>query len=1028
MRKTPLSGILSGINRKAGSIRKTEVLGSWLYGVAYRIALRAKKTRDHRQRREYPISFQAEDRRSSDLVWRELQAHLDSEVQNLPTRLRAPFVLCCLEGRSRKEAAGDLCCNEGTVSSRIARARELLQKRLARRGVTLSATLCAGELCGQTSAASVPVGLTSKTVEAAMHAGVGASAEALVLAQGFGTVMGLARWHVGAMFFLGFGLLVAGASMQELVAPFEQPAASKAADSPPIDAPIRKDRFGDLLPEGAIARLGTERLRHNGSINRVAFSPDGLFLASSGNQGQVRLWEAATGRKVRAFVTLSGGISQCLAFSPDGSLLATDKEYTGIWDVATGALLRNLKSKHSGLATSMMFAPDGQSLVLGTSHDNSIWFYDPATGEAQRHFAGHTGPVLVSVFSKDGTMLASASKDGTARLWDVKTGLVIHTFKLDDEVVDVALSADGKLLATKTVKVVQLWDIASKKATHRFEQRSAPVRSLAFSPDCTILAFEGGLWDVATGMKRCTCEQANAYAMAFSPDSKTVATAGYSGIVGMYDAKTGKELPQSGASPNRAAFIGIQFTPDGKNVVTKGNDGVHLWDLEKQQPVYRLSQRDVHESLESPVISPDGKILATGSERDVTLWDAGTGRELRRLRGGSDVVEHGMHPTLAFSQDSKSIASGARTKTLRIWSVETGKEMQHFEGHERGIYLLAFAPDGKTLISASNDQTTRYWDVASGKEKHRETLKGDIRSYSPDFKLRVIRVKEAEFNWPLSIQDMRTGREVFRLHDVGGNWCAFSPDGKTMAMVGSEVSSPDREEPIQLVEVASGLIRARLPGHLGFVDGAAFSPDGRKLASACFDTTCLIWDVTGRVREGGTPGRLFSAAELEGLWRDLASEDAGRAFRAIWTLVDAGDHALPLLRDHLQPTAPVDERGVTQLVTELDSRDFKAREKAREALEQLEDLAAPVLRRTLAGELSAESRRSVTEILGKTEGPITTPMRLQSLRAIEALEQIGTIDAKKVLQTLSQGAPQARLTQEAQASLVRLAKRAESSR
>ena len=182
----------------------------------------------------------------------------------------------------------------------------------------------------------------------------------------------------------------------------------------------------------------------------------------------------------------------------------------------------------------------------------------------------------------------------------------------------------------------------------------------------------------------------------------------------------------------------------------------------------------------------------------------------------------------------------------------------------------------------------------------------------------------------------------------------------------------------------------------------------------------LIWDKDGA--RGAR--RVAFGAELRPLAR-LAARRA-RAFVpfGLWWRRGPCSPA----PDHLQPTAPVDERGVSQLVTELDSKDFKARQKAREALEQLEDLAAPVLRRMLAGELSAESRRSVNEILGKTDGPVTTPTRLQSLRAIEALEQIGTLDAKKVLQTLSQGAPQARLTQEAQASLVRLAKRAESSR
>ena len=153
--------------RRAASIRQGESVGSWLYGVAYRIALRAKKMAVKRQERERLAAAPEAGPAAPDPAWRELQTLLAEEVQRLPKKYRAPFVSCCLEGRSRKEAAADLGWKVGTVSSRIAQARRLLQERLARRGVLLPAALTAGVLWGQTAAAAVPAALVCATVKAA---------------------------------------------------------------------------------------------------------------------------------------------------------------------------------------------------------------------------------------------------------------------------------------------------------------------------------------------------------------------------------------------------------------------------------------------------------------------------------------------------------------------------------------------------------------------------------------------------------------------------------------------------------------------------------------------------------------------------------------------------------------------------------------------------------------------------------------------------------------------------------------------
>ena len=234
--------------RRAGVIREGQALGSWLYRVAYRVSMKARSAADRRRRREDQAARPAEDRPTGELAWRELQAMLDEELNRLPAKYQAPFVLCCLTGKSKAEAAAELRWKEGTVSSRLARARELLQGRLARRGVTLSAVLSGLAISQNGSAIAVPVGLLAQTQEASL---------AFVARQtAMGGPVALARsvlWQMTMRRFAiaGTALIVLCLAGTTAFVVLDRPSAPEAPPAPPlrevaVAAPLAP---GDAPPE-----------------------------------------------------------------------------------------------------------------------------------------------------------------------------------------------------------------------------------------------------------------------------------------------------------------------------------------------------------------------------------------------------------------------------------------------------------------------------------------------------------------------------------------------------------------------------------------------------------------------------------------------------------------------------------------------------------------------------------------------------------------------------------------------------------
>jgi hypothetical protein len=353
-----------------------------------------------------------------------------------------------------------------------------------------------------------------------------------------------------------------------------------------------------------------------------------------------------------------------------------------------------------------------------------------------------------------------------------------------------------------------------------------------------------------------------------------------------------------------------------------------------------------------------------------------TGKELRAFDNLG-----GFTLRLAFSPDGKTLATRGFDETaIRLWDVAGGKELRKIEGPKAGCPSLLFTPDGRSLVAGGDDGLVHFWDVATGEERR-------------------------TFGEPAG-----PDRRVLSL--------AISPDGRSVAA--------GYDQPVvRLWEMASGQERARYQGHQSAVTSLAFSPDGTLLASGGTDRFAMTWDVTGRLTGGRPRPADLTAEKLNGLWTDLADADAARAYRAEQALFGAGERAVALLKERLRPAAAADAKRIDRLLGDLDSDDFALREKATKELDELGDSAEPALRKVLARKPSAEVRQRAEALLEKLD-LARSPERMRGVRALDVLEHVGTPEAKRLLEELAKGAPEARLTREAQGSLDRLNRRAPS--
>jgi WD40 repeat protein len=318
----------------------------------------------------------------------------------------------------------------------------------------------------------------------------------------------------------------------------------------------------DNLPAGAIARLSP-----GAAVYTVAFSPDGKFLASGGDDNTVILWDVADENEYEAFIQHNKAVAS-VAFSPDGKLLASASldGYVRLWYVSSEG--RRISLRHGGWVESVAFSPDGKTLVSGgEDQEGSVILWDVHQRRDIATFSGHGGLVESVAFSPDGRMLASGARDNTIKLWDIEGERIRNTLSEHSSVVHaVAFSPNGETLASSSRdNTIKLWQVSSGENLATFKIQNnlyVYAESIAFSPDGRLLAaacvdYTVKLWDVVNHREVATLagHYGGLTSVAFSPDGRTLASGSRDRTVLLWDLSYfGFEAPPINDRPNPPDF------------------------------------------------------------------------------------------------------------------------------------------------------------------------------------------------------------------------------------------------------------------------------------------------------------------------------------------------------------------------------------------------------------------------------------------------------------------------------------------
>jgi RNA polymerase sigma factor (sigma-70 family) len=1059
---------------KAGRIRWQGSVAGWLYTVARRVARNARVSAERRAWRESRAAVPESVAPADAMTGRELTAILDEELGRLPPRYRDPLVLCCLEGLTQDEAAGRLGVPVETLRSQLKRGRKRLADALATRGIELGIALLAvtASAVGAASphlAKLIQAAASGSLSRAAVELARGATGNSLlanVKPVMLAAALGAAALGLGAALNPPTSAQPPKDPPKPAVEKVETPVLARfgstrfRADEPLTDARFSSDgkrivgfAGGRLyvwnVPEGSLVRTidtGLQPLddpsKHDERVLIMAVHPKEPRVAIGGardGKAILQVWDFESGKRVAEQASPYAAL-KLIAWTPDGTRLL--ERSNSRWE-----------------------KPDAYKLIVRDAHLKEVRNHDlPAN-------FGEWGTLMLPMPGNAEVLLWQSARQPT--VFDLETGREVRTLPSNVRIpTGLGVSPDGKTVALTDTESMALVDAKTGDVVHQLPVlRSGWYKPRPlFSPDGRTAYFWDHrpiAYDVATGKEkwRGLFRSVHTVVMAMcdvSPDGSTILCR-HGHRVARLDAATGKELDPSD-DPSKPA--GLTWSPDGRMLFTRAERHERTWtawDAATGKRLFDLQPTGLVEN-ENWKMLPDlffikgGKEIVVGIEKsesteqsaakDLLVFDAATGKPLRRLGTPLPTEQFRWSHPVAVAPDGSEVV-------MQVYAISSA----------------APGAGGIPQFDYVNENTfkTLRWDPAKGKVLGEWEVVGDrcepARLYGPytvtagtqlpdpnvrDPKLRPAKVRCYSLTDGKLMHEWTTGFGGLEADRVQGNFLLTTGyDSKWVTRGNTMTYVPQRPVAYDLWELPSRhairlfeqdkqtttilgpagryVLRVRDDGtvevHEPFVLKSAvatvavsarpvyfeFSPDGARLALSLADTSVMILDAAPWLAEIDKRLAKEVPTDLGPLWDDL-SADAAKGLRAARLLSVAGDKAVELLKAKVSARPAPNAERVNQLIADLDSPRFAAREKAEGELRDLSTQAEPFLKKAQQAGPSAEAAKRIESLLSEIAAHKLSPAELREVRAVQAFQWMGTRAARALLEQWAKGDPAATLT------------------
>lgn len=616
----------------------------------------------------------------------------------------------------------------------------------------------------------------------------------------------------------------------------------------------KTDAYGDPVPAGAVARLGTTRLQ---GAHWATVAPDGKTIVAASAKS-LNAWDTESGRPLPGFPQERDWPDcRAVALSPDGKLLAVayDRAYSfDVCEFPSGKLISRQRGSGDIFEPchyTVAFSSDSKNLM--TVNQLATGIFDVRTGKKLREIE-HPRGFFHAVFSADGRRLVLAARSDRIYVWDVGNGEEVHAFgDQKAHVFQVAVSRDGSKLATYGAgPSVRIWDAVAGKMIREIPLAGDPVHgdpvpSFAFSPDGAKLGVVDcirkgepeqrlQIWNMGNLEGKplaVTPPPGIGRLEAFMPDGKSLLWR-IDGSLCVLDAATGKDRH---GWASRGGMWAIDWSSDGKRIATvAGDTTAAIWDARDARPLHKLTGH--RRPIGRAMFSPDGKLLVTcgGDKEPAILWDASKAAKVAELENNAKRLPGVLWA--GFSADSKWVYTAGYSVFHGAFETQSGKLHSEFKISRNSTWSVAFSPDGR--YAASGIDGTVIYDMAAKKVlRHVKSDQTVAHAFSADTRTLAV-LNNGGKDRDIVLHEVATGRERARFvlpktYQPSGR-LRFSPDGRFLAAVTTWYNV----ESLHALDLIKGEKLGPFPGHLDHVADVAFSPDSRYMATASHDGTVLI--------------------------------------------------------------------------------------------------------------------------------------------------------------------------------------------